>query len=124
MRILIINHNSGSLHHGPNLRTYYAAKELVKFGHKVTVASSSFSHKYSNLPVVNGDVTPQVIESIEYRWIKCINYKNLFQRIFSHFQFGFKIIKYLDKVCNKTDIVLFSGPPPKFSYSRTSWQLN
>lgn len=113
MRILIINHNSGSLHHGPNLRTYYAAKELVKMGHKVTVTSSSFSHKYSNLPVVSGDVNPELIESIEYRWIKCIHYKNLLQRIFSHFQFGFKLIKNLEMVCNKTDIVLFSGPPPE-----------
>ena len=58
MNILIINHNSGSLQNGPNLRTYYVAKELVKLGHNVNVASSSFSHKYSSLPIIKGDVTP------------------------------------------------------------------
>lgn len=119
MKILIINHNSGSLHHGPNLRTYYAAKELVKIGHKVTIASSSFSHKYSALPSLNGDITSEVIDFIDYCWIKCIHYKNLLQRIFSHFQFGYKLIKNLDKICIRTDVVLFSGPPPEiflFSY--------
>jgi len=113
MNILIINHNGGSIHHGPNLRTYFAAKELVKRGNKVTIASSSFSHKYSVLPKVNGAVTDECIDGVDYKWIKCIKYNNLIQRIFSHFQFGVKIIRHRQRVCTKADVVIFSGPPPE-----------
>ena len=69
MDILIINHNGGSIYHGPNLRTYYAAKELVKLGNNVTIASSSYSHKYAVLPTISGEITCEVIDGIEYRWV-------------------------------------------------------
>ncbi|MBL4900942.1 MAG: glycosyltransferase family 4 protein [Colwellia sp.] len=113
MNILIVNHNGGSIYHGPNLRTYFAAKELVKLGHKVTIASSSFSHKYSVLPVVKGVVTEENIDGVEYRWIRCTKYSNLAQRIFSHFEFGSKIIRHKRKICTEADVVIFSGPPPE-----------
>ncbi len=113
MNILIINHNGGSIYHGPNLRTYFAAKELVKSGHKVTIASSAFSHKYSVLPKVTGVVTDESIDGINFKWIRCIKYKNIIQRIFSHFEFGIKIIRYRRNICSKADVVIFSGPPPE-----------
>jgi len=113
MNILIINHNGGSIYHGPNLRTYYAAKELVKQGHDVTITSSSYSHKYSVLPEVKGVVTPEVIDGVKYRWIKCVKYKRLFERIYSHFEFGCKLIFNRKKVVKKLDLVIFSGPPPE-----------
>lgn len=113
MKVLIINHNGGSLYHGPNLRTYYAAKELVALGHEVTMASASYSHKYSKLPVTKGLITEEIIDGIQYRWVRCVHYRNLVQRIFSHFVFGFKCIRNLDKICTRADVVVFSGPPPE-----------
>lgn len=114
MKILIINHNGGSIYHGPNLRTYYAAKELVnKHGHNVKMVSSSYSHKYGVLPKVDGTVTDEKIDGIDYKWIKCTKYKNLFQRIYSHFEFGFKFLFNRKKICKEADIVIFSGPPPE-----------
>lgn len=113
MNILIINHNGGSLYHGPNLRTYYAAKELVNHGHRVVIASSSYSHKYSVLPNTEGVITQENIDGIHYRWIRCINYRNLFQRIYSHFEFGFKLVVNRLKICTDADLIIFSGPPPE-----------
>jgi glycosyltransferase involved in cell wall biosynthesis len=113
MKILIVNHNGGSLYHGPNLRTYYAAKELVALGHEVSMASASYSHKYSNLPETSGVITEEIIDGIQYRWVRCLKYSNLVQRIFSHFLFGFRCIRYLDRICKHADIVIFSGPPPE-----------
>ena len=112
MNVLIINHNGGSLYHGPNLRTYYAGKELLGFGHLVTIVSSSYSHKYSMLPTTNGTVTNENIDGIQYRWIRCIKYKNLFQRVYSHFEFGYKLLANRRKICGKVDLIIFSGPPP------------
>jgi len=119
MNILIINHNGGSIYHGPNLRTYYAAKELVSRGHKVTLASSSYSHKYSVLPQIKGLITSEVVDGINYRWVKCIQYKNLLQRIYSHFEFGVKLLINRRAICDKADLVIFSGPPPEiFLFAR------
>jgi len=111
MRILIINHNGGSIYHGPNLRTYYAAKELVKHGHHVTIVSSSYSHKYVVLPKVSGTINNEIIDGITYKWVKCSKYNNLLHRIYSHFEFGFKILFNKALICDKADLVIFSGPP-------------
>lgn len=120
MTILIVNHNGGSPNHGPNLRTYYAAKNLVKRGHKVTIATSSYSHKYVTKPTIKNDITDEQIDGIDYKWVKTIEYKNLFQRIYSHFQFGFKLIFLRKKIITeKPSVIIFSGPPPEiflFSY--------
>lgn len=113
MKILFINHNGGSIYHGPNLRTYYAGKELVKKGHQITIASSSYSHKYGVLPKTTGVVTPERIDGIEFRWIKCIKYKGLLTRIFSHFEYGFKLLFNRRKLGSNFDLVIFSGPPPE-----------
>lgn len=113
MNILIVNHNGGSIYHGPNLRTYYVAKELVMRGHKVTIATSSYSHKYIVAPKIHGLVTAEVIDGIDYRWIRCIPYKNLLQRIYSHFEFGIKLLLNKNQICPAADLVIFSGPPPE-----------
>ena len=104
MTILIVNHNGGSPNHGPNLRTYYAAKNLVKRGHKVTIATSSYSHKYVTKPTIKDDITDEQIDGIYYKWVKTIEYKNLFQRIYSHFQFGFKLIFLEKKLLPKSQV--------------------
>lgn len=119
MRILIVNHNGGSPYHGPNLRTYYAAKSLVAKGHEVSIVSSTYSHKYSKLPPNENIVNPEVVDDIDYYWIKIKKYKGLFSRIFSHFQFGFRVLLNRKKLPGSADVVLFSGPPPEvflFSY--------
>ena len=113
MKILIVNHNGGSPYHGPNLRTYYAAKGLTARGHEVSVLSSTYSHKYIRLPPDAHIVNPEVIDDICYYWIKIKKYKGLSSRIFSHFQFGFRMIFNLNRLPLSADLVLFSGPPPE-----------
>ena len=113
MKVLIINHNGGSIYHGPNLRTYYASKALIERGHNVTVVSSSFSHKYVVPPKVTGVVTAEDIDGINFKWIQCITYTNLIERIYSHFEFGFKLYFYRRQICTSADLVIFSGPPPE-----------
>jgi len=111
VRILIINTNGGSIYHGPNLRTYYAANELVKRGHDVVIATSAYSHKYGTLPKVSGAVTAETIDGIEYRWVKALHYRGLIQRVLHNLQFGLGIIRHRKKICTQADVVVFSGPP-------------
>lgn len=119
MKIVIVNHNGGSPHHGPNLRTYYAAKSLIGKGHKVSIVSSTYSHKYSKLPPDTNIINPEVIDGINYYWIRIKKYSGLISRIFSHFQFGFRMLRNRSMLPDSADVVLFSGPPPEvFLFSR------
>jgi glycosyltransferase involved in cell wall biosynthesis len=111
MRVLIVNTNGGSIYHGPNLRTYYAAKELVARGHQVVLATSAFSHKYAVLPETRGPVTPETIDGIEYRWVRAFRYRNLVGRVFHNAAFGVRLLIHRRQVCDTADVVVFSGPP-------------
>ncbi|MBM4200159.1 MAG: glycosyltransferase family 4 protein, partial [Gammaproteobacteria bacterium] len=111
MRILIINTNGGSIYHGPNLRTYYAAKELVERGHRVILATSAFSHKYAVLPQLRGVVTPETIDGIEYRWIRTLRYRNVVERVLHNLVFGIRLLAHRTEICDSADVVVFSGPP-------------
>ena len=113
MKIIIVNHNGGSPYHGPNLRTYYLAKSLVSRGHQVSVVSSAYSHKYHTLPTTKDEVTFEEIDGIGYFWIRITKYTNLFFRVFSHFQFGFRLIRNRALLPGRADVVLFSGPQPE-----------
>ena len=46
--ILIINEYAGSLEYGMTFRHYYLAKEFIKQGHDVTIATASYSHFLKN----------------------------------------------------------------------------
>jgi len=74
--ITIINQYIGSPYHGMEYRHYYLAKNLIKLGYKVTLISGSYSHLFSTLPIVKGDFTKEIIDGIEYIWVKIPKYKS------------------------------------------------
>ncbi len=116
MKIIFINHNGGSIYHGPNLRTFYASKALIDYGHDVNIVSSSYSHKYNTLPIIREEITKENIDGVSFFWIRCIKYKNIVQRVFSHFQFAFKLLINRKKISGEADLIIFSGPPPEIFF--------
>ncbi|MCK4442125.1 MAG: glycosyltransferase family 4 protein, partial [Sulfurovaceae bacterium] len=74
--ITIINQYIGSPYHGMEYRHYYLAKELIKKGFKVTLVSGSYSHLFSTLPNIKGKFTKEIIDDIEYIWVKTPKYKS------------------------------------------------
>ncbi|MDC1429229.1 glycosyltransferase family 4 protein [Emcibacteraceae bacterium] len=71
-----INDYAGSKHHGMVFRDYYIAKELLKKGHKVYIISAAFSHLFKTPPEIRGHYTHELIDGIEYIWVKVPHYKN------------------------------------------------
>ena len=69
MNILYINHYAGSPRHGMEFRPYYLAREWVRAGHRVKIVAGSHSHVRSVQPQVSGQVTQELIDGIEYRWM-------------------------------------------------------
>lgn len=101
MNILFINHYASSVQHGKASRQYYLAKELIKQGHNVTIAASSFSHLRFNQPELTGDMTIEEIDGIKFIWLRTNEYstnglsriKNMFSFVFSLFKFKSEIMK-------------------------------
>ena len=110
--IVIVNHNAGSPHHGPNFRSYYAAKGWVGQGATVTVVCSSFSHKLKNLPQFEGDYLFEWIDGIQYLWLKGPQFKGNAGRAKSFLVFWRQLRRLPELISGKVDFVLCSSPPP------------
>ena len=72
---VIVNSTGGSPYHGPNFRSYYIGKNLLKFGYDVTIIANSYFHKFYNTPLLKGTLTYEVIDGLNYIWIKTKKYQ-------------------------------------------------
>jgi glycosyltransferase involved in cell wall biosynthesis len=98
--ITIINQYIGSPYHGMEYRHYYLAKNLIKQGYKVTLISGSYSHLFSSPPKVKQNITKEIIDGIDYIWIKVPKYKSSksIGRIWNMFYFAWKLYFLKDVV--------------------------
>lgn len=115
MNILLINHYAGSPIHGMEYRPYYLAKEWIKLGHKVRIIASSEAHLHQTKPFVNDITTLEVIDNIEYLWLRTPAYKgNGIKRIINMFVFLRRLYSEQKEILNDftPDIVIASSPHP------------
>jgi len=115
MNILYINHYAGSPQYGMEYRPYYLAKEWIKNGHKVVIIAASFSHLRLKNPEFNGEIKKEVIEGIEYVFIKTNKYRgNGIKRGINILNFVCKLIKNHKKFAREInpDIVIPSSTYP------------
>ena len=119
MKILIINHYAGSLDYGMEYRTFYLAREWVKYGHTVDIIASDYSHLRMKNPNVSCDFQVEKINGITYYWLKTLKYKkNGIKRALTMFQFVIKIYfkaKKIAKIINP-DVVIASSTYPLDTY--------
>lgn len=111
MNILIINHYAGSPKYGMEFRAYYLAREWQKDGHSVRIVAGSFSH----LRNIQPEPGSEIIDGIEYTWVKTIQYKgNGIFRILSIFQFVIKLFLFSKRILGhfKPDLVIASSTYP------------
>jgi glycosyltransferase involved in cell wall biosynthesis len=74
VRIVLINHYAGSLHHGMEYRPYYFAREWRRLGHEVTIVAASCSHVRTTSPVFDGALLEENIEGLRYVWLRTPRY--------------------------------------------------
>jgi len=91
--ITIINQYIGSPYHGMEYRHYYIAKNLIAQGYKVTLITGSYSHLFSSLPKVKENFTKELIDGVEYIWVKVPSYKSSksIGRIWNMIYFSWKL---------------------------------
>ncbi len=109
----IINQTAGSPHHGMVYRNYYVAREWVKQGHRAVIISGSFFHNFHTLPKTTGLFTHEVIDGIDYWWVRMPRYSQSrsFGRLFSIFLFPLLLLFFPFWRLPKPETVIVSGPP-------------
>ena len=119
MNILYINHYAGSPEMGMEFRPYYLSREWIKMGHKVAIIAGDYSHLRIKNPVITEDFQAEVIDGIEYIWIKSGAYQgNGAKRAFSMFRFVGKLWLHADKFVKQwnPDVVIASSTYPLDTY--------
>jgi glycosyltransferase involved in cell wall biosynthesis len=114
MNILLINHYAGSLQHGMEYRPYYFAREWVRMGHQVTIVAASESHVRSVSPEIKGAITKEVIDGIDYFWLKTPKYHgNGIWRVVNIFAFVTQLYRFANAFLEKKpDVVITSSTHP------------
>lgn len=116
MKILLINHYAGSVHHGMEFRPYYLAREWVRMGHRVRILAASHSHVRSQSPSLKGaDQLDETIDGIEYTWFATPSYQgNGVARLRNIAAFVFRLFRESKKIVRVSapDVVIASSTYP------------
>lgn len=117
--ITIINQYIGSPYHGMEYRHYYLAKNLIEQGYAVTLVSASYSHLFSNPPEIEGDFKKEIIDDIEYIWIRTPKYRSSksIGRVWNMLYFA-RALRKIDKEISRSHIIVSSPSlfPVRFGY--------
>lgn len=115
MNILLINHYAGSLRHGMEYRPYYLAREWTRMGHKVRVVAASQSHVRTHQPEVTQSRKDEVVEGIEYTWLRTPAYRgNGVWRALNMLTFVWRLWQWSIALVQETkpDVVIASSTHP------------
>ena len=115
MNIVLINHYAGSPDMGMEFRPYYIAREWVKSGHRVSIIAADYSHLRRKNPEVENDFQREIIDGIEYYWIKTNRYEgNGVSRAMTMARFVAKLWIHTDMIVREIepDMVICSSTYP------------
>jgi glycosyltransferase involved in cell wall biosynthesis len=98
------------------------AETAAKNGHKVTFIASTFRHtskkqRYLKTTRVN------VAENYDMLYVKSLGYKKnvSFKRLYSHYEYSKRLVKEIEKIETKPDVILLAYPPMSIASEITKW---
>lgn len=115
MQILLINHYAGSPQYGMEFRPYFMAQEWIKAGHRVRIVAASESHVRSHKVAFEGETEGEVIDGIEYVWLKTPPYQgNGAARALNIFSFVWQLYRQSHRILQgfQPDAVIASSTYP------------
>ena len=119
MNILYLDHYAGSQDMGMEFRPYYLSREWVKMEHKVTIITGDYSHLRKKNPTIKNDFQSDMIDGIEYVWLKTGSYKgNGVSRALTMERFVRKLLLHSRMIAKKwkPDIIIASSTYPLDTY--------
>tara|TARA_R110002072_G_scaffold255129_1_gene413845 strand:- start:2752 stop:3978 length:1227 start_codon:yes stop_codon:yes gene_type:complete len=110
--VWIINQYASTPDVGMGGRHFYLSRELVKQGLTVYVIASSYTHLHRDPPEVKDKHLEQVIDGVNYIWLKMPKYSDAHskQRILNWFLFAWKLLALGKIIRDRPDAILFSSP--------------
>ncbi len=105
---------------GMEFRPYYLSREWVKMGHRVTIMAGDYSHLRISNPAIDGDFQEEIIDGIEYVWVKSGQYDgNDLKRALTMRRFVQKLSANARKIADrwKPDVVIASSTYPLDTYA-------
>lgn len=105
---------------GMEFRPYYMAREWVKMGHHVRIIAGNFSHLRIKNPQIKKEFQKEIIDGIEYYWVKTGFYKgNGIPRAMTMFRFVGKLWINAGRIAKawKPDIIIASSTYPLDTYA-------
>jgi len=118
MRILIVNHYSGSSELGMGYRHFYMARELQALGHEVLIAASRYSHLRTSQPESSGPAWSEHC-GVPHLWLAgCAYPGNGVRRLMNMFGFAGDLWRCAPAIAReqRPDVVLASSPHPLSVY--------
>lgn len=119
VNILYIEHYAGSPEMGMEFRPYYLSREWVKMGYKVTIIAGDYSHLRKKNPTVSKDFQTDMIDGIEYVWLKTGIYEgNGVKRALTMERFVRKLLTHSKMIAKKwsPNVVIASSTYPLDTY--------
>jgi len=110
--IWIINEYAGSPFHGAGTRHYYLGRELMRRGYKVYIITNSYSHILINPPMVENAFKIELIDGLNYVWVKVPRYKHAHdkKRFAKSLVFTAKLLKLPLPGMGKPEVIVASSP--------------
>ena len=105
---------------GMEFRPYYLAREWIKMGHNVDIIAADFSHLRIKNPSVNKDFAVEVIDGINYYWVKTSKYDgNGAKRALTMAQFVSKLWLNAKRIAStlSPDVIITSSTYPSDTYA-------
>jgi glycosyltransferase involved in cell wall biosynthesis len=111
--VWIVNQYAGSRHHGMEYRHFYLGRELVAKGYDVTIVSGSFSHLFTNPPVVDSTITIEALDGIRYCWLRIPRYTGVgLARAFNMVTYALKLLSPKLRGLPRPGTIIVSSPSP------------
>lgn len=110
--IWFVSQYAGGPSVGMQYRHYHLAKALMAQGHNAVIISGTFSHLYRNAPQVSRNGDQQIIDGVQYVWVKNPRYTKSISigRFWNMVVFAFNLFRLDLRSIPAPDTIVVSSP--------------
>lgn len=123
--IWIFNQFAGHPASGWGERHYYFTRYWIQQGYRVVIFSGSYNHMFRNLPEISGLYTTQIVDGVEFCWVKVPKYNpQSMLRFWSMMVFSWRLLWLKFEQYGRPKAIIISSMPifPVLSALLTKWR--
>jgi len=110
--IWVFNQFAGTPDSGFGERHFFFSRYWIKEGYRVVIFSGSYNHMFRLLPSINGKFTSEIVEGVEFCWVKVPKYKaESVLRFWSMLVFAWQLLFIPRQLFGIPDVIISSSMP-------------